>query len=337
VFILAMALHATWALAANPRVAVEAPESPLTRQLRVELATLGFEVVALEHLSELDLGTNILKLAREDDITAVIRTSQEGRRLEVWVADVEIGSFVTRGVDATQGSPRILAIRAVELLRAGLREIETRRQLARMPPPPERKTAPPPLTPDILPPVPAPPPPARLELGLGAGVVASPGGVGKTFALVPSVNVWPLDDWGVSLFALVPLETPRFQTSDGSASVAVFLGGVGPSFRLRAPQAKFQFQAAAGGGVSVLRVTGTPRAPLEGQTDLVGQTDSATSLMAYASVALRYEIVPALSVGAMVLGGALLPRAEIRFARHTVANWGSVYGLGMFGLTVRVK
>ncbi len=338
-FLLAIALHASWASAANSRVAVEAPETPLTKQLRVELAALGFEVVDLEHLSELDLGTNILKLAREDDITAVIRTAQDGRRLEVWVADVEINAFVTRGVDASQGSPRILAIRAIELLRAGLREIETRRQLARTPPPPERKSAPPPLPPDILPPVPAPTLLPKVELCLGAGVVASPGGVDKNFALVPAVRVWPFDDWGVSIFALVSLEAPRVVTRDGSASVTVFLGGIGPAFRLRPPHTKFQFDASLGGGASLLRVNGSPApsAPVEGQTSLVGQTDYATSPMLYASAALRYDFVPEVGVGATVLGGALVPRAQIRFANHTVANWGGLYGVGMLGLTVKIR
>jgi hypothetical protein len=84
-------------------------------------------------------------------------------------------------------------------------------------------------------------------------------------------------------------------------------------------------------------VTGSPRTAVEGRPELLGQTDTASSLTAYASVALRYEVAPAVSVGAMVLGGTLLPRAEIRFAGRTVANWGAVYGVGMLGLTVRVK
>src|SRR5256885_5183140 len=119
--------HAALARAAAPeRVALggSGPDAQLTRQLRVELAALGFEVVMIDDLARVDLGSEIAKLTRDDDLLAVIRTSADGSRLEVWAADAESGIFVTRGIDLSRsgGSPRIIALRAVELLRAGLRE-----------------------------------------------------------------------------------------------------------------------------------------------------------------------------------------------------------------------
>jgi hypothetical protein len=334
---------AAWA-APSERVALggSGPDAQLTRQLRVELAALGFEVVMMDDLGKVDLSAEVLKLTRDEDLLAVIRASSDGSRLEVWAADAESGIYVTRGIDLVRsgGSPRIIALRAVELLRAGLREIEARRQLARLPPPslppaPER------------PPVPMAPPPAspmpdvsrhsassaaRYVIGASAGAILSGGGVPKVFTVSPNLELWPLSDWGVVVRGFVPLETATVSNDKGRSSVSTYLGAIGVAFRLRPSQAKWQLQAEAGGGGAMLRVEGA--APRPG---LVGTTDVATSPTAYASLALAYDVTPDIAITGGAMVGSLFPRVTIEFARQPVAHWGAFYGAGLLGASLRFR
>jgi hypothetical protein len=331
-----------WA-APSERVALggSGADAQLTRQLRVELAAIGFEVVTMDDLGKVDLSAEVLKLTRDEDLLAVIRASSDGSRLEVWVADVDAGVYVTRGIDLVRsgGSPRIIALRAVELLRAGLREIEARRQLARLPPPPlppapERPPAP--LTPP--PPSPVPDAPrhvgptfARWGVGASGGVIASGGGVAKAFTVSPNLEFWPTADWGVVARGFLPLESATVSNDKGQASVSAYVGGVGVAFRLRPALAKWQVQAEAGGGGAMLRMQGTARA------GLVGTTDVATSPTAYASVAFAYDVTPDLAITVGALLGSLFPRVTIAFAGQPAAHWGAPYGAGLLGAAFRFR
>jgi hypothetical protein len=315
----------------------------LTRQLRVELAALGFEVVLIDDLGKVDLSAEVLKLTRDEDLLAVIRTSSDGSRLEVWAADAEAGIYVTRGIDLLRsgGSPRIIALRAVELLRAGLREIEARRQLARLPPPalppaPERPPvplAPPPVSTSPSPDVSkhAATPAAHYVLGASAGALLSAGGVAKIFTVSPNLEFWPLSDLGVVARGFLPLESPSVSNDKGSASVSVYLGSVALAYRLRPAQAKWQFQAEAGGGGAMLRTEGVARA------GTVGTNDVATSPTAYASLALAYDVTPDIAITGGALVGSLFPRATIAFVHVPAAHWGALYGAGLLGAALRFR
>jgi hypothetical protein len=338
-------VHASRARAAPAeRVALggSGPDAQLTRQLRVELAALGFEVVMIDDLGKVDLSAEVLKLTRDEDLLAVIRASSDGSRLEVWAADAEAGIYVTRGIDLVRsgGSPRIIALRAVELLRAGLREIEARRQLAKLPPPslppaPERPPVPlaPPPAPTTTSDVARRPamPAARYALGASAGMLASAGGVPNTITVAPSAEIWITSDWGLVARGFLPLQSSSVSTAKGSADVGVFLGMAGVAYRLRPPPGKWQFQVEAGGGGALLRTEGSARA------NLVGTTDVATSPTAYASLGLSYEIVPEIALAAAFFVGATFPRATIEFAKEPVAHWGAPYGAGAIGAEFRFR
>jgi hypothetical protein len=317
-------------------------DAQLTRQLRVELAALGFEVVMMEDLGKVDLSAEVLKLTREEDLLAIIRASSDGSRLEVWAADAEAGIYVTRGIDLVRsgGSARIIALRAVELLRAGLREIEARRQLARLPPPslpPAPERPPVPLTP---PPAASPTPdvfrhpagaPARFVIAGAAGALLGGGGVPKVFTVSPDLEFWPTSDWGIVARGFLPLETASVSNDKGRASVSEYLGGIGLAYRLRPAQAKWQVQAEAGGGGAMLRTEGAPRA------GLVGTTDTATSPTAYGSVALSYDVTPDVAIMGGALFGSLFPRVTIAFAGQPAAHWGAFYGAGLLGAALRFR
>jgi hypothetical protein len=335
---------AAWG-APSERVALggSGPDAQLTRQLRVELAGLGFEVVMIDDLGKVDLNAEVLRLTRDEDLLAVIRASADGSRLEVWAADPESGIYVTRGIDLVRsgGSSRIVALRAVELLRAGLREIEARRQLARLPPPAlplpaERAPTPngpppgPALSPIDLPRRPTPPAP-RYVLSASAGLIGGAGSVADSVTASAAFEVWPLSDWGITARAFVPLDSPTVSNDKGSTSVGVYLGAVALAFRLRPGQAKWQLQAEAGGGGAMLRMEGTARA------GLVGTSDVATSPTAYGALGLAYDLTPDVAITAGGMCGVLFPRITIAFAKVPVAHWGAFYGAGTLGAALRFR
>jgi hypothetical protein len=339
VFALVAAFAAAGSAADRVALGGSGPDPQLTRQLRVELGALGFEVVTLDEIGRMDLTAEILRLTRDDDLLAVIRMSPDGSRLEVWAADAESGIYVTRGIDLVRagGQPRIVALRAVELLRAGLREIDARRQLARLPPPmpstPEHAPLPA-LAPDVLP---SPSPDSarrtneRFAFGVGLGAVASGGGVGSAFVASPSVEVWLAPEWGVGAVGFASLDERTISNDQGSSSVRAFLGGVGPALRYRLPQTRWHLQAVVAAGGAVIPTTGSA----SGQA--VAKTDVATSPTALASVALAYDVVPELAITAAVMGGSLFPRATIQFAGQPVAHWGPLYGAGVLGAAVQFR
>jgi hypothetical protein len=340
---LAVVARATPAWTApSERVALggSGPDAQLTRQLRVELAALGFEVVTIDDLGKVDLSAEVLKLTKEEDLLAVIRASSDGTRLEVWAADAEAGIYVTRGIDLVRsgGSPRIIALRAVELLRAGLREIEARRQIARLPPPALPPASERPPVPAVPPPAPSTPdvsrrgtsPAARYVLGASLGAIASAGGLAKVFTVSPSFELWPTSDWGLVARGFLPLETATVSNDRGRATVGVYLGGIGPAFRLR--QARWQLQVEAAGGGAMLRVEGgTLRA------GLLGTSDVATSPTVYGSLGFAYEVAPDVAITANGFLGALFPRATIAFGNVPAAHWGALYGAGTLGAALRFR
>jgi hypothetical protein len=328
--------------AAAERVALggSGSDPQLTRQLRVELGALGFDVVTMDELGRIDLTSEILKLTRDDDLLAIIRVSPDVSRLEVWAADPESGIYVTRGIDLARagGQPRIIALRAVELLRAGLREIDARRQLARLPPPalppaPERPPAPSAPPPDASP---SPPDttrraPSRLSVGAGLGAVASAGGVGTALVAASSIELGLTSNWGAGALGFLSLDQRTVSNDRGSSSVRVFLGGLGPLLRYGIPATRWQLKAAIAVGGAALPTTGSA------QGQLVAKTDVATSPTAFASVALGYEVVPDLALTGAILAGALFPRATIQFGGEPVAHWGPLYGAGLVGAALQFR
>src|SRR5205807_102277 len=153
--------------------------------------------------------------------------------------------------------------------------------------------------------------------------------VGSVFVASPTIEVWPIPDWGISAIALLPLEQPTVANDKGSASVGIFLGGLGPTFRLRFPQARWQLSAGIGAGGAVLRIRGAARAPL------VSATDVATSPTAYGTISVGVDVATDVLATASLMFGALVPRATIEFAGQPVAHWGGFYGSGTIGIALR--
>ncbi len=135
-------------------------------RLKAELKTVGFEVIEAPLELALDPGT-LARLAIEHQAAAIIALDSRDPdpAVDVWVQDRLTGKTVIRTIAAGQtATPRLIALRAVDLLQASFLELTVR-------PPPEPLSAP---VKALLPAAPEEAP-ARLVVQAGVGVAGQAG------------------------------------------------------------------------------------------------------------------------------------------------------------------
>ncbi len=220
---------------ASPRVAVvrgehEADPEGLEPRLRAELESAGFEVVIVrvEQPASRDQLEATARRTESFAAIALIRPAG-GEAVDVWVIDRVTGKTVLRRIEAPTASAEtgsILAVRAVELLRASLIELHLRttpsgeiepepevERFAELPkeavPPPRPEPVPPKPKPEKPRPVAPPPRPApHYAFGLALEGVVSPGGLDLAFAPGASFFWQPAPEWALGLSIVGPaLET----------------------------------------------------------------------------------------------------------------------------------
>lgn len=142
---LATALTAGAAAHAGPSrvVVVRDPQaeglmSELTTRLQAELQAAGFEVVFVDGTPDIDPSAQVAGVigASPPFATVAVVRSERGAIADIWIADRTSGKSIVHRIDvstADLGAPRVLAIRAVELLRASLVDL---REAAAAPPAP---------------------------------------------------------------------------------------------------------------------------------------------------------------------------------------------------------
>jgi hypothetical protein len=130
--VVAAALAASTAAEAGPsRVAVvrdpsaEGVLNEFTTRLQAELQAAGFEVIFVDGTPDIDPSAQVAGVigASPPFATVAVVRSEQGAVADVWVADRTSGKSIVHRIDVSSadlGAPRVLAIRAVELLRASL-------------------------------------------------------------------------------------------------------------------------------------------------------------------------------------------------------------------------
>jgi hypothetical protein len=164
-------------------VLIEDPaETTILPRLRAELGGLGLDVRTVAKNENEQLPRDLIESARQVGAVAAFRIIVEGDRADVWVADRVTGKVVLREMlpRGAQIDGRVVALRAVELLRASLMELDASRAA------PQGELAPPPtlsetsrLLPDL----------ERFSLTAQSTLLWSPGGCG------PGVGVAAAGAW----------------------------------------------------------------------------------------------------------------------------------------------
>ncbi len=266
-------------------------------RLRAELLLQDFEVEVLDVDGRKLTLEELEDAAQRADAFAAVALNRHGRGADadVSIADRVTGKLTLRrlAISAGQDSPRVLAVRAVDLLRASLRELS----------PDER----PPLDVVGVAAQPAPPEvraftePARFVVGAAATALISPRDVSNGYG--PSLTFWLQATARLQLGALLvgPLVGARYRSPRGDAVVRQELAQVRASFNLLAP-GRLELGPVLGVGVYHLQAQGDVQAPLSAQSATVW------SLAASGGAEARLALSQALSLGASLTGLLLTPR-----------------------------
>ena len=300
----------------------------LVVRLRAELRALGFEVIEARDGSEPGhRGLSSAARARNAAAAMRVRSSQSG--LEVWVRDRITGKTLLREVvvpPRERGLDRnaVVAVQAVELLRASLLEVTTTLPpRGEVPPPPEAEAAAievmtrPAVEPVII--------DSRWRLMVIGAAALSPGG------LPPSPHVGAGLSWrpwrGLVLRADVMSPTVRARRRDpeGATDVSLGLAGVGLDWDLW-PAGRFDLTLGVGVAAAWLRLDG------EAAPGLRGQTDHLLVAYPYLRAQPRLALTGPVSLLLDARLGFAAPRPVVVVAGRTAAHWGrpaAVLGLGL--------
>ncbi|HEY3235581.1 MAG TPA: hypothetical protein VGJ84_12760 [Polyangiaceae bacterium] len=295
----------------RPRIAlVRDPqaEEPATPRLRAELQTLGLEVVEVALSAGQSPATSLDDAARSVGAFAAVRVATSAGGIEVWIADRVTGKTLLRElvISPTQVVDEVVALQAVELLRASLMELE-------MPQAPRGEVHAPPAVKQLA--VSASRR-SRFSIQLGLGAILSPGGVPPVFALHPELRFSPVRWLCIAGFAVVPVAAATVEETEGSADIRPYLFGAGADIPLSAEASIFQPQLGVGAFVTYLYIKGAASAPLAERADplVLGGP--------YLRATLLVQLSRRVRVGGDGLGGIAIPRADLLFNQRRVASWG---------------
>jgi hypothetical protein len=309
---------APWALAetaAASTVLLVRPPSPSSLasealvRMHGELAAAGFDVSFAAAMVGMDARASLEMLASGPGVDAVVAIlgDEAPDSIEVWVADrVTGGSLVRRTSYQARGErdAEVLAIRAIELLRASLLEVDMG---GRAPPPRPAATAVarvPPARDD-----------ARFGLEVGGNLVTSFDGVGP--AVVPFLRLdLALATWCVAQATFAGLGTrARVGSSVRTAELAEqFLTG-GATFRLRAHKSVRPVLSLA---LGALHTTAEGRAEWPYQARIARQW----SFLADAGVGMWLDVGHHYEVAIEVHAQLAEPYPVVRFLDANVATSG---------------
>jgi hypothetical protein len=196
---------------------------------------------------------------------------------------------VAREADG-RADPRVLAIRAVELVHAALLE-------AAAPPPPEASAtvapeppaAPPPPR---APPAPPPPPATELSVGIGGSLLGTAGGLGAAFGAVVFAEILGRRGLGVTALAGAAEAGGDVGTSHGVVETDQELLALEATLRLRR-HAALQPRLVLGAGAYHLGARGEP-AP--GSVGVLGKTQHVWAALAAGGAGLTLRIDRRLAV-----------------------------------------
>ncbi len=311
-----------------------------TERLRGELAAAGFTVVPRGARAG-DVRDDLEAGGSEDGVASVRLVRAHGAT-ELWVSDRLTGKTLVRRVDADpERSPRLVALRGVELLRASLLELASPPHddappvtpALAQPPPPEvaRFVAPPPSpSPSAEKPAPEHPPTRHwidhAAFDAGIAVLASTDRLGP--AAAPKLGAWLA--LPASFAVRLELVGPAFQSglanADGTAVVRQELGSLDLAWAPLFAGVLAPF-VAIGGGPYHLHVQGTASLP-----GFQGTSNDVWAGFFAASLGLGVKIAQGVSLAAEGRALVIAPHPAVTVGNERVASAGSPSLLGSASL-----
>jgi hypothetical protein len=221
-----------------------------------------------------------------------------GADADVSIADRVTGKITVRHLTIDgQDSPRILAVRAVDLLRASLREL----------PPGERPPA------DVVGVSRAVASPSlrafaaerdRFLVSAALAALTSYRDISNGYGAALALRYRPNERFGIGLSLVGPLLGARFRASTGSAHLRQELGQLQAGLQVLSP-GRFELGPMIGAGVYHLQAQGEVVSPLNGRTSAVW------SFVGSGGIEARLKLTRALVLGGSVQGLLLTPRPAV--------------------------
>jgi hypothetical protein len=263
-------------------VIIEDPtETTIVPRLEAELSGLGFDVRRVAKRNEERLPADLIEAARGTGAVAAFRIVVEGDRADVWIADRMTGKVVLREMlpRGANIDGRVVALRAVELLRASLLELDARRAPAEVAPPPATL----PQVSRVLDDGP------RYAFAASASVLWSPGGA-RPGTGIAAAMAWQRSRLGVRLSGGSTLAPAELTVTEGRGEVTTRWLGIDATLSPRRTRMAWRPRAGLGLSMLAMNVRGV-------------------ALPAYTShERIVYTIAPTASLD---LGWAVYPRVRI--------------------------
>jgi hypothetical protein len=265
-------------------------------RLRAELILQDFEVDVLDVEGRKLSPDALQEAAQQHDAFAgvALTRSDSGATADVCIADRVTGKISLRRLAITAGedSPRVLAVRAVDLLRESLRELRAGER--------------PPV--DVVGVAAAPAPPAvetfaareRLQLSAAGFALVTTSSISNGYGVGIGFWYWPTARFGVGALLVGPLLGARYRSANGDASLRQELGQLRATFNLLKP-ARLAFGPVLAAGVYHLQAQG------EVETPFAARTASVWSFAGSCGVEGRLSLTGAVSLNAAAHALLLAP------------------------------
>ncbi len=299
-------------------VVTSTPAAPFVRRLAAELSLFGYRVqVAARAPGESDLAD----LLKRSGGAALISVDQGRQTAEVVVGDAA-GAGPPRHererLDPRRRADTNAAVLA-ERFRARLTELGIPPGPVSALPPPEEQVA---LD------LPAPPRETERRLWLAAAFGATSGGLGVMPDVQLELRAFPVRWISTGAFVKWSPVAAQVHAAEGEANVRLLAGGV----LIDAYPVRRELIVNVGLGAMLVsaNMTGRASAPWGGREDSV----LVPAAMFQTGVALRLS--PRVSAELRAFAGACSPRVGVRFAGHTVADYGQPFVGASLGMGIGV-
>lgn len=321
--------------AAPTRVVViaDADTEVAAKRIDAELHALGFDVVH-ESMGPTTTPDELDSVARDHSAVATLRVRPSARGFEIWIADRVTGKTTFRRIDLPGDGRDVLALEAVELLRASFLELQLPSfRPTDVPPPPETRAvvAPPPAgRPRLSPSGPSvPPAPPAFALRLGPALVWSPDGLAPTVHLELGVRWRSRGPLGAAIELLAPTAPVYVETAAGRASFRLQTATVRLEGFITDRQSPWLVWTHGAFGVAWAHMEGASVSP-----GFVPQGDDVVTALGLIGAGLGRTLGPRARLFLEASLGLSLPRIVMRFADQDVGAWGRPLVLVSTGLEV---
>jgi hypothetical protein len=294
-------------------------ETTILPRLRAELDGLGLLVRPVPKAENEQLPHDLIEAARTTGAVAAFRIVVTGDRADVWIADRVTGKVVLREMlpRGAQIDGRVVALRAVELLRVSLMELDERRAPQGELPPPPTLTETTGLLPNL----------ERFALSADSAFLWSPGGCGPGFGVAAAL-AWRPTWIGVRLFGGSMLAAATITRPEGTGEVTTRWLGLDAVLQPRRTRIAWRPRVGLGFaalGTNIHGVT-TQQRPVGDQTDY--------TFSPVASLDLGYTVHARVRLGAGVAYLRPLRSEELQVAGVTVGHYGRDIILANLGLDI---